>query len=267
MEPMEDAGPGSYVWDNAWVDARRRLELLEQCWDANSHATLGSVGIQPGWRCLEVGGGGGSIVRWLADAVGPAGTVVTVDLDTRFLAEIDAPNVEVIQADVVTDGLPEGPFDLIHTRAVLMHIPARDRLLPDLVDRLRPGGTLVLEECDFHSFEASESPRYADYWRRFAEIMLEAAGMNSTWARGLPARLARLGLTGLRSWATAAIFPGGSPDAELYWVSVLQARDILLANGVAKEECEEFLAFFDDDTQWLPGPSVVVAIGRRPVES
>ena len=88
MDTMENPRPetGTYAWDNSWVDARRRLELLEQCWDPGSHETLRSVGPQPGWRCLEVGGGGGSIARWLCDAVGPSGAVVTIDLDTRFLA-------------------------------------------------------------------------------------------------------------------------------------------------------------------------------------
>jgi SAM-dependent methyltransferase len=195
MEQMEDATPPSYAWDNGWVEARRRLELLELAWDPETHRRLQRVGLRAGWRCLEVGGGGGSIVRWLCDAVSPGGSVVTVDLDTRFLATIAAPNLEVIEADVVTDGLPDGPFDLIHTRAVLMHIPARDRLLPELVERLRPGGSLVIEEADFHSFQAAESPLYRDLLRRFGEITYETAGMHSTWGRGMAARLAGLGLT------------------------------------------------------------------------
>lgn len=264
MGPMEDAGPGSYAWDNAWAEARRRLDLLEQCWDPESHTVLQATGLGPGWRCLEIGGGGGSIVRWLCDAVGPSGAVVTVDLDTRFLTLIDAPNLEVIEADIVTDGLPEGPFDLIHSRAVLMHIPARDRLLPELVDRLRPGGTVVLEEGDFHSFEAAESPVYRNFTRRFGRILHATAGMNSTWARGVPARLAGLGLTELRCRATTAIFPGGSPEAEFYRITFLQTRELLLANGIEKEYLDEFLSLLDDDTQWFPAPAFVQTTGRRP---
>jgi len=268
MDTMENPRPetGTYAWDNSWVDARRRLELLEQCWDPGSHETLRSVGPQPGWRCLEVGGGGGSIARWLCDAVGPSGAVVTIDLDTRFLAGIDAPNLEVIEADIVTDGLPSGPFDLIHTRAVLMHIPARDRLVPELVSRLGPGGTIILEECDFHSFEIAESPLYRDVWRRCSDIIHRSAGMHPYWGRSLPARLAGLGLTGVRSWSTAAIFPGGSPEAELFRMSWFQASELLLANGADKDDIHGFLGLFDDDTQWFPGPAVVTAVGRRPAD-
>ena len=265
MERTADANPAGYAWDNAWTEARRRLDLLEQCWDPDSHAYLRAAGLQPGWRCLEVGGGGGSIVRWLCDAVGPEGAVVTVDLDARFLRDIDAPNLEVIEGDVVTDGLPAGPFDLVHTRAVLMHIPARDQLLPELVGRLRPGGTLVLEEFDFFSFEGAESQPFRDFVLRFAEVVRATAGMATTWARGLPSQLARLGLTDLRCQAVNPIFPGRSPDAEFYRLTFTQARDLVVANGVSPAEFDEFLGWLDDDTQWFPGPSRVMVTGRLPL--
>jgi SAM-dependent methyltransferase len=264
MDQMEEAGPATYAWDNAWVEARRRLDLLEQCWDPQSHARLRDAGVGAGWSCLEVGGGGGSIVRWLCDEVGPDGSVVTVDIDTRFLDVIGAPNLEVIQADVVTDGLPEGSFDLIHTRAVLLHIPARDRLLPELVARLRPGGTIVLEEPDLYSFGAAESPLYRDVWRQFGEIMHRTVGTHPAWGRGLAARCAGLGLTEVRSHVSTSIFPGGSPEAEFYRLTFLQARDLLLANGIDTVDFDEFLSLLDDDTQWFPGPAIVMATGRRP---
>jgi SAM-dependent methyltransferase len=194
--------------------------------------------------------------------VGPEGSVVTVDLDTRFLTTIDAPNLEVIEADVVTDGLPAGPFDLIHTRAVLMHIPARDQLLPELVGRLRPGGTLVLEECDFHSFQGAESPAYRAFFARFSEIAHATVGMHPSWGRTLPAQLARLGLTDLHCRAITSIFPGGSPEAEFYGISIIQARDLLLANGVDEADFDKFLALLEDDTQWFPAPARVIVTGR-----
>lgn len=40
---------------------------------------------------LDVGAGGGSISQWLCDRVGPEGSVVAVDADTRFLDSGGAP--------------------------------------------------------------------------------------------------------------------------------------------------------------------------------
>jgi SAM-dependent methyltransferase len=54
----------------------------------------------------------------------------------------------VVCRDIVADGVPGGPYDLIHTRMLLMHLPARDKLLKELVSALRPGGWLLAEELD-----------------------------------------------------------------------------------------------------------------------
>jgi SAM-dependent methyltransferase len=264
MDQLDEARAGIYGWDNAWGEARRRLDLLEQALDPQTSNALGAVGLQAGWHCLEIGGGGGSVVRMLCDAVGPDGRVVTVDIDTRFLQMIDAPNLEVLQSDVVTDGLPDGPFDLIHTRAVLMHIPARDRLLAEIVARLRPGGTLLLEEPDFHSMEGSPSPAYRSFWLDAADIMYRAIGMDGTWPRNLPRRLSALGLCDIRAWITTSLFRGGSPEAELYQMSWIQVRDWLLGGGMPKETYEDAVALFDDDTQWFPSPAFVTVSGRLP---
>jgi ubiquinone/menaquinone biosynthesis C-methylase UbiE len=40
--------------------------------------------VQPGWRCLEVGAGRGSMAVWLAQRVGPSGHVVATDVDVGF---------------------------------------------------------------------------------------------------------------------------------------------------------------------------------------
>lgn len=67
---------------------------------------------------------GGSIAEALCDRIGREGRVVAVDLDTRFLSEIEAPNLEVHQLDVTVDEVPGGPSALVHARAVLEQLPA-----------------------------------------------------------------------------------------------------------------------------------------------
>ena len=42
-----------------------RLRVLERVYDPYSHHALGFAAIQPGWRCLELGAGAGSIAWWL----------------------------------------------------------------------------------------------------------------------------------------------------------------------------------------------------------
>ena len=51
--------------------------------DAGTIRYLEEIGVSSGWRCLEVGGGGGTIAEWLCQRVGTAGHGAATDLDTR----------------------------------------------------------------------------------------------------------------------------------------------------------------------------------------
>ena len=76
---------GAYVLDNADEQTSARFAALPRLYDPGTIRHLEQLGVGPGWRCLEVGGGGGSIAAWLSDRVGPTGHVLATDLDPRFL--------------------------------------------------------------------------------------------------------------------------------------------------------------------------------------
>jgi ubiquinone/menaquinone biosynthesis C-methylase UbiE len=141
----------SYLLDNAGKEAPARLAALAAMFDAGTIRHLDSLGVDRGWHCLEVGGGGGSIATWLADRVGPTGRVLVTDIDPRFLDFERRPHVEVRRHDITTDPLPESAFDLIHARLVLVHLPEWEQVLTRLRTALKPGGWLVDEEFDSES--------------------------------------------------------------------------------------------------------------------
>ncbi len=150
-----------YAFSHSARDESRRLQLLEQRLDPLTKQRIQRLGVGNSARCLEIGGGRGSITRWLSDVVGPTGRVIATDLQVGFLSDIDASNVEVIRHDVRTDTFPPGSFDLIHTRAVLMHISPSADLLRRIVTWLAPGGWLVLEEPDFGMWIGDADPVWA----------------------------------------------------------------------------------------------------------
>ena len=110
-----------YLFDNDWKMARERLAALERDRDPATIRCLETIGVAARWRCLEIGGGGGSIAAWLCQRVGATGRVVATDTNTRFLAALDYPWLEVRTHDVITDTLFTAQFDLVHTRLVLTH--------------------------------------------------------------------------------------------------------------------------------------------------
>jgi 2-polyprenyl-3-methyl-5-hydroxy-6-metoxy-1,4-benzoquinol methylase len=127
---------------------RRRLSILERLFDNVTRDALTRLGVDEGWRCCEIGAGGGTITRWLAQAVGPTGRVVAVDLDTRFLTAIDQANVEVIKADILSDASIGHSFDLVFTRFVLLHLPDPARAIRRMAELVRPSGWVFAIDCD-----------------------------------------------------------------------------------------------------------------------
>lgn len=146
--------PRDYVYDQGFSEERTRLAGIESLWDPGSQAVLDALGIAAGWRCLEVGAGGGSLVQWMA---GRGATVTAIDIDTRFLEQLAGDTVEVRRMDIRTDELPQREFDLVHARLVLEHLTERRRILDRLAAALRPSGWLVIEDYDWTGF-ASRMP-------------------------------------------------------------------------------------------------------------
>ena len=124
-----------------------RLALIQGYQDPLTIQVLRELPVAAGWRCLDVGAGGGSISRWIAGEVGPSGSVLATDLDISGLAGV--PNMTVQRHDIRADPLPDKAFDLVHTRLVLQHLPERAAVLDRLIAATRPGGHLVVGDIDF----------------------------------------------------------------------------------------------------------------------
>jgi SAM-dependent methyltransferase len=127
---------------------RSPVQIRAACWDPVTIAHFERIGVDVGWSCLEVGGGGGSLGAWLGRRVGESGSVLVTDIDPRWIGSEVAANVEVRRHDIVNDELEEGRFDLAHARLVLLHLPERDRVLAKMISALKPGGWLLIDDFD-----------------------------------------------------------------------------------------------------------------------
>lgn len=152
----------SYVFDQTWKREHARLRALEDLFDGASIRHLAERGAGAGWRCLEVGCGAGGVARWLAERVGASGRVLATDLDLRFLADHGRGNLEVQRHNILTDPLEEGTFDLVHERALLVHVPGRQQALKRMVAAVRPGGWVVAEDPDHGGAMIPALSRYVD---------------------------------------------------------------------------------------------------------
>ncbi len=100
----------TYLLDNANAKADTRMDVLARLYDEPTQRALERAGVGAGWHCLEVGGGGGSVARWLAARVGAKGRVLCTDINTRIIEghRGNTPaNLEVQRHDIANDPLPE----------------------------------------------------------------------------------------------------------------------------------------------------------------
>lgn len=102
---------------------------------------------RPGGRLAELGTGTGVGAAWLLAGMSDTARLVTAELDPER-AEVarrvlgDDPRAEVLGGDW-REALPHGPFDLIFSDCA--HAKRETESLEVLVDALRPGGVLVLD--------------------------------------------------------------------------------------------------------------------------
>jgi SAM-dependent methyltransferase len=111
---------------------------------------LDRLGLREGWRCVDVGAGGGDVTVALAEIVGRDGRVYAVDSDPRSRDETARAAAAHAQVVAVTQAgedlrLPE-PVDLAFCRFLLMHVLDPVVVLRRMGEAVRPGGWVVAQE-------------------------------------------------------------------------------------------------------------------------
>jgi len=260
--------PGSYLLDNAAKQAPARFGALSAMFDASTIRHLEDRGIGPGWHCLEVGGGGGSVARWLSTCVGEAGRVLVTDIDTRFLRDLSLSNLEVLRHDIVRDPLPENAFDLVHARLVLVHVPEKEKVLEKLIAALKPGGWLVDEEFDSLSVppDPAVSPGEVVLPTHVAMGRLMAdRGFERRWGRLLCKRFRENRLVEVGAEGRMFMAQCGSPAAALLRANFEQLHEgLIAAHYITAQQFEDDLARLEYSDFMMPSSILWTAWGRRP---
>lgn len=243
MQPMNE--PKGYLLDNQQTEAGQRFGALSELFDPTTFRHFEAIGLTQGWSCWEVGAGGASVPRWLAERVGSSGRVLATDIDTAWLPP-DGTAFEVAVHDVGVDGPPADDFNVVHARLVLTHLPHRTRALATMIAALRPGGWLVIEDADpalqplICPDEYGPAQQLANRLRQGFRALLADRGADLSFGRTLPRQLRAAGLDAVQA---DAFFPITSPACTALEVATVeQIRDRLIGAGLATSaEIEEHL--------------------------
>ncbi len=246
MKPLK-----SYILDDAATPEYQRLDLMSKILDPWTHGYISSLGVGPGWQCLELGGGNGSIAEWLCGTVGRSGGVTAIDISPVLLELVPAQNLTVEQMDVRTGQLPANSYDLVTCRAMLHqiaeHAPA---VLEQMAAAVKPGGWLLIQEPDFHLAPTTEPEIWAATWSALIEWG-RANGVDWLIGRSLPSMVSKLGL-GLPQAKTDVQNIRGTDRGALYFkLFFAEVRDRVLDSGrLDAATFDAAAALLDDPEYW-----------------
>ncbi len=184
------------------------LELRNDVYRRPLATALDRLGLREGWRCADVGAGGGDVTVALARIVGRDGRVYAVDSDPARRDEVAKAAAEAAQAQVVAltqSGeeltLPE-PVDLAFCRFLLLHVHDPVAVLKRMKAAVRPGGWVVAQEPVTSAGRVAGQPlsmpgaRHPDVGAVLAGLVRDA------------------GLALVDAWAEAPAWAGPGPVAE-----------------------------------------------------
>jgi SAM-dependent methyltransferase len=263
-----DPATPAYTFDNDDPAAAERLALLSAVLDEFTVSRLSSLGGLTGRRCLELGAGNGSIAGWLANQAGPSGQVLATDINTRHIP-LDH-GYSVVRHDLITHSLPDGPWDLIHARLVLRHLPGRHDILRRLAATLARGGALAIEEWDAYRgglVLATPQPEAATLFYSYltsVEQILDARAVDLEWPWQMHAAMASAGLVDVDTAVHARSWPGGSAGALHHAATIRLLRPRILEAGMTGEQLDRLSAFLRDPRMVVRGLLTVSTVGRRP---
>ncbi len=133
-------------------------------WERIGRRTVERLALATGAKVLDVGCGTGASALPAAQAVGPSGFVIGVDLAARLLDRARAKakarglaNVEFRLADMTSLGYPDNHFDAVVSIFSIFFVPDMEGLIRELWRMVRQGGKLAVTTWGPRIFEPAYS--------------------------------------------------------------------------------------------------------------
>jgi len=171
--------------------------------------------------------------------------------------------------DILRDALESAYYDLVHCRALLMHLREPERALARMMTALRPGGWLVVEECDMEPFTVvgptTDATAGVDRVHHDVATAVQSwGGIDVHFGRRCRSLLESLGLVEVGDERASWHCRGGDAGARFHQMSI---RLLFQRTGaISAADHEALQRVFDDPSFSFVPMTMVGAWGRRAAE-
>ncbi len=186
---------------------RVAFELRDDVYRRPLETATERLGIGAGWKCADVGAGGGDVSVALGKIVGPTGRVFAIDIDPRRrdqVAEAASKETQVIALTQAAEELllPE-KVDLAFCRFLLLQVVDPKLVIERMASVVRTDGWVVIQEAITSAGRIGESPISA----------LAGTMRHPDIGIKVPLMVHELGLEMTDCWAEAPVALGDTPEA------------------------------------------------------
>jgi SAM-dependent methyltransferase len=201
-----------------------------------------ALAMTKGQAVLDIGCGGGQLLRELAVCVGEKGRAVGIDLSEDQLNAARSycaslPSVELVQSSAATLPFDDGIFDGLSSIQVLEYIQDLNSVLEECRRVLKHGGkaafiSVMWDHWRFHGADPKLNDRIMEAFR--AHCPYQSLPVD------LPMRLIKAGFGGINQ-SPIAFFNGSLHENTLaFWASKLAAA-FVISQGIDKVDAELWL--------------------------
>jgi len=237
-------------------DGAARLRLLNRVKWPTSERLLSLAGLRAGMRVLDLGCGGGDATLRMADLVGAEGDLVGIDLDRSILRlarrKAEDLNLPVTFRHLAAEELEEvAAYDFAYARYLLSHLRQPGRALEAMVQALRPGGRLAVEDVFFPNHVCYPHNAAFDRYLELYQAVARAQGADPTIGARLMGMALDAGLVDVHVELVVPVFREGE-GKRVAQVTMEHIRGAVLGAGLATGAevdalVAELEAFAEDD--------------------
>jgi ubiquinone/menaquinone biosynthesis C-methylase UbiE len=233
-------------------DVKAEAERLTEqalCWEPDAEILFDKIGIQPGWKCIDLGCGPLGVLGPLSQRVGNGGKVVGLDINPFYIQEAgrfknrnNYFNIDLAVGDIYDVPFKPRSFDLTHVRFVFSQKGCYKNLLNRMIDQTQPGGLVISQESDWTTWNCYPPQPAWNKMRKSLCDLFEFMGgdINAGLRTYQMFREAKLSDIQIRT-AALAMPVGHIYRSGLLWFAKAMREEIIAAHLLAEDEFETLL--------------------------